>query len=80
MRHRGVRRGKNVYCRTVGCPQHGIVFDTEINAARVIRDRATDPGITHYTPKHEVKWILIERAGTVEDCPTAQAATPAQGP
>jgi IS605 OrfB family transposase len=55
--HLGVRRGKNVYCQTAGCPQQGIVFDTEINAARVIRDRATDPQITRYTPKHEVRQI-----------------------
>ncbi len=56
--HLGIRR-KNVYCQTAGCPQQGIVFDTEINAARVIRDRVTDPQITRYTPKHEVKRILI---------------------
>jgi IS605 OrfB family transposase len=73
--HLGVRRGKNVYCQTAGCPQRGIVFDTEINAARVIRDRATDPQITRYTPKHEVKRILISRAGTVENCPTTTQAT-----
>jgi putative transposase-like DNA-binding protein len=74
--HLGVRRGKNVYCQTAGCPQRGIVFDTEINAARVIRDRATDPQIRRYTPRHGVKRILIERAGTVENCPTTtQAAT-----
>jgi hypothetical protein len=47
-----------------------------MNAARVIRDRATDPQISRYTPKHEVKQILINRAGTVEYCPTTtQAAT-----
>ena len=68
--HLGVRRGKNVYCQTAGCPQQGIVFDTEINAARVIRDRATDPQISRYTPTREVKRILISRAGTVEYCPT----------
>jgi IS605 OrfB family transposase len=77
--HLGVRRGKNVYCQTVGCPQQGIVFDTEINAARVIRDRATDPQITRYTPKYEVKRILIARAGTVEDCPTTTQATTVTG-
>jgi hypothetical protein len=49
--HLGIRRGKNVYCQTAGCPQQGIVYDTEINAARVIRDRATDPQITRYTPQ-----------------------------
>lgn len=59
--HLGVRRGKNVYCQTAGCPQQGIVFDTEINAARVIRDRATDLQISRYTPKHEVKRIVISR-------------------
>ncbi|WP_165799770.1 zinc ribbon domain-containing protein [Mycolicibacterium tusciae] len=73
--HLGVRRGKNVYCQTAGCPQQGIVFDTEINAARVIRDRATDPQITRYTSKHEVKRILVQRAGTVENCPTTTQAT-----
>jgi IS605 OrfB family transposase len=74
--HLGVRRGKNVYCQTAGCPQQGIVFDTEMNAARVIRDRATDPEISRYTPKYEVKRILMNRAGTVECCPTTtQAAT-----
>jgi IS605 OrfB family transposase len=73
--HLGVRRGKNVHCQTAGCPQQGIVFDTEINAARVIRDRATDPHISRYTPKHEVKRVLIERAGTVENCPTTTQAT-----
>lgn len=74
--HLGARRGKNVYCQTAGCPQQGIVFDTEINAARVIRDRATDPQIARYTPTYEVKRILINRAGTVENCPTTtQAAT-----
>jgi IS605 OrfB family transposase len=73
--HLGVRRGKNVYCQTAGCPQQGIVFDTEINAARVIRDRATDPQITRYTPKHEIRQILIGRAGTVENCPTTTQAT-----
>jgi hypothetical protein len=49
--HLGIRRGKNVYCQTAGCPQQGIVFDTEINAARVIRDRATDPQIGRYPPQ-----------------------------
>jgi len=73
--HLGVRRGKNVYCQTAGCPQQGIVFDTEINAARVIRDRATDPQISRHTPRHEVKRILTERAGTVENCPTTTQAT-----
>ncbi len=77
--HLGVRRGKNVYCQTAGCPQQGIVFDTEINAARVIRDRATDPQIRRYTPTHEVKRILTERAGTVENCPTTTQATTASG-
>lgn len=72
--HLGVRRGKNVHCQTAGCPQQGIVFDTEINAARVIRDRATDPQISRYTPKHEVKRILTSRAGTVENCPTTTQA------
>ncbi len=72
--HLGIRRGKNVYCQTAGCPQQGIVFDTEINAARVIRDRATDPQITRYTSKHEVKRILTRRAGTVENCPTTTQA------
>jgi hypothetical protein len=61
-------------CQTAGCPQQGIVFDTEINAARVIRDRATDPQITRYTSKHEVKRILTRRAGTVENCPTTTQA------
>lgn len=61
--HLGVRRGKNVYCQTAGCPQQGIVHDTEINAACVIRDRVTDPQIGRYTPKREVKRILIGRAG-----------------
>jgi Putative transposase DNA-binding domain len=73
--HLGIRRGKNVYCQTVGCPQRGIVFDTEINAARVIRDRATDPQINRYTPTQEVKRILTMRAGTVENCPTTTQAT-----
>jgi IS605 OrfB family transposase len=72
--HPGIRRGKNVYCQTAGCPEQGIVFDTEINAARVIRDRATDPQITRYTSKHEVKRILTRRAGTVENCPTTTQA------
>jgi IS605 OrfB family transposase len=77
--HLGVRRGKNVYCETAGCPQQGIVFDTEINAARVIRDRATDLLISRYTPTYEVKRILIERAGTVENCPTTTQATTTPG-
>jgi Putative transposase DNA-binding domain len=77
--HLGVRRGRNVHCQTAGCPQQGIVFDTEINAARVIRDRATDPQISRYTPTHEVKRILIERAGTVEDCPTTTQANTLRG-
>ncbi len=77
--HLGVRRGKNVYCQTAGCPQQGIVFDTEINAARVIRDRATDPQISRYTTTHEVKRNLIERAGTVENCPTTTQATTTPG-
>ena len=74
--HLGLRRGKNVYCQTAGCPQQGIVFDTEINAARNIRARATDPEISRYTPKHEVKRILTDRAGTVENCPTTTQAPP----
>jgi IS605 OrfB family transposase len=73
--HLGVRRGKKVHCQTAGCPQQGIVYDTETNAARVIRDRATDPHITRYTPTHEVKRILTVRAGTVENCPTTTQAT-----
>jgi IS605 OrfB family transposase len=72
--HLGIRRGKNVHCQTAGCPQQGIVFDTEINAARNILARATDPQISRYTPKHEVKRILTERAGTVENCPTTTQA------
>ena len=76
--HLGVRRGKNVYCQTAGCPQQGIVFDTEINAARVIRDRATDPHITRHTSKQEVRRILTMRAGTVENCPTTTQATTTQ--
>jgi hypothetical protein len=70
-----MRRGKNVYCQTAGCPQQGIVFDTEITAARVIRDRATDPQITRYTTTQQVKRILVQRAGTVENCPTTTQAT-----
>lgn len=42
--------GKNVYCQTVGRAQQGIVFDTETNAARVIRDRIADREITRYAP------------------------------
>lgn len=72
--HLGIRRGKNVYCQTAGCPQQGIVFDTEINAARNIRARATDPQISRSTPKREVKRILTDRAGTVENCPTTTQA------
>ena len=75
--HLGARRGKNVYCQTAGCPQQGIVYDTEINAARNILARATDPQISRYTHTHEVKRILIGRVGTVENCPTTtQAPTP----
>jgi IS605 OrfB family transposase len=77
--HLGVRRGKNVYCQTAGCPQQGIVYDTEINAARVILARATDPQIRRYTPTHEVKQILINRAGTVENCPTTTQAPTLRG-
>ena len=73
--HLGIRRGKKVHCQTAGCPQQGIVHDTEINAARNILARATDPQISRYTPKHEVKQILIRRAGTVENCPTTTQAT-----
>lgn len=72
--HLGERRGKKVHCQTAGCPQQGIVYDTEINAARNIRDRATDPQITRYTSYSEVKRILISRAGTVENCPTTTRA------
>jgi IS605 OrfB family transposase len=77
--HLGIRRGKNVHCQTAGCPQQGIVYDTEINAARNILARATDPQISRYTPKHEVKRILISRAGTVENCPTTTQATTTHG-
>jgi IS605 OrfB family transposase len=77
--HLGIRRGKNVYCQTAGCPQQGVVYDTEINAARVIRDRATDPQINRYTSTHEVKRILTCRAGTVENCPTTTQATTTGG-
>jgi hypothetical protein len=48
--HLGERRGKKVHCQTAGCPQQGIVYDSEINAARNISARATDPQITRYTP------------------------------
>ncbi len=74
--HLGVRRGKKVHCQTVGCPQQGIVYDAEINAARNIRDRATDREITRYTSHTEVKRILLSRAGTVENCPTTTQAAP----
>jgi hypothetical protein len=77
--HLGIRRGKKVHCQTAGCPQQGIVFDTEINAARIIRDRATDPQINRYTRTHEVKRILISRAGTVENCPTTTQAAHRHG-
>jgi len=74
--HLGIRRGQHVYCQTVGCPQQRTVFDTEINAARVICDRASEPQISRYTPTREVKGILIERVGTVESCRiTTQATT-----
>jgi transposase len=76
--HLGVRRGKNVYCQTAGCPQQGIVYDTEINAARNILARATDPQISRYTPTHEVKRILTARVGTVENCPTTTQASTTQ--
>jgi IS605 OrfB family transposase len=77
--HLGVRCGKNVHCQTAGCPQQGIVYDTEINAARNILSRATDPHISRYTPKHEVRRILTGRAGTVENCPTTTQATTTSG-
>ncbi len=77
--HLGERHGKKVHCQTAGCPQQGIVFDSEINAARNILARATDPEITLYTPHNEVKRILIQRAGTVENCPTTTQATTAPG-
>jgi IS605 OrfB family transposase len=77
--HLGIRRGKNVHCQTAGCPQQGIVYDTEINAARVILARATDPQITRYTPKQEVRRILTQRAGTVENCPTTTQVTTGNG-
>lgn len=77
--HLGVRRGKKVHCQTAGCPQQGIVYDTETNAARNIRDRATDPQITRYAPYTEVKRILINRAGTVENCPTTTQAAALNG-
>jgi hypothetical protein len=51
------------------------VHDTEINAARNILARATDPQIGRYTPKHEVRRILIARVGTVENCPTTTQVT-----
>jgi Putative transposase DNA-binding domain len=72
--HLGARRGKKVHCQTAGCPQLGIVYDTEINAARNVLARATDPDITRHTPTHEVKRILMQRAGTVENCPTTTQA------
>jgi IS605 OrfB family transposase len=77
--HLGTRRGKKVHCQTAGCPQQGIVYDTEINAARNILARATDPQISRYTPTHEVKRILINRAGTVENCPTTTQAITDRG-
>ena len=51
---------------TNGLHPQRIVYDTEINAARNILARATDPQINRYTATHEVKRILIDRAGTVE--------------
>jgi transposase len=68
--HLGVRKGKKVHCKTAGCPQQGVVFDSEINAACNISSRATDPDITVYTPVHMVKRILLSRVGVVENCPT----------
>jgi hypothetical protein len=47
--------------------------------ARNILARATDPHISRYTPKHEVKRILIDRAGTVENCPTTTQVTTWKG-
>jgi len=66
---------EKVHCQTAGCPQQGIVYDTEINAARNILERATDPQINRYTPTHEVKRILIERPGRWRNCPTTTQAT-----
>jgi IS605 OrfB family transposase len=77
--HLGVRRGKKVHCQTAGCPQQGIVYDTEINAARNILARATNPQISRYTAPHEVKRILIDRVGTVENCPTTTQAVTGNG-
>ena len=63
---------------TNGLHPQRIVYDTEINAARNILARATDPQINRYTATHEVKRILIDRAGTVENCPTTTQATTTQ--
>jgi hypothetical protein len=51
------------------------VYDTEINAARNILARATDPQIGRFTSTQEVKRILVDRAGTVENCATTTQAT-----
>lgn len=74
--HLGVRKGKKIYCQTAGCPQLGIVYDTEINAARNMVSRATDPEIKRFTSYQEVKRILLARVGTVENCPTTTQADP----
>ena len=72
-----MRKGKKIHCETADCPQLGIVYDTEINAARIVVSRATDPEITRFTPYQDVKRILLARVGTVENCPTTtQAASP----
>jgi len=68
--HLGVRRGKNVYCQTAAARSRGSCMTRRSMRPANILARATDPQIGRFTSTQEVKRILIDRAGTVENCPT----------
>ncbi|MFF0610701.1 zinc ribbon domain-containing protein [Nocardia tengchongensis] len=68
--HLGSRIGKSVHCNVDGCPQRGVVYDTETNAALNILSRAGDPEITLAMRPAAVRSVLERRSATEENCPS----------
>lgn len=68
--HLGVRKGTSVWCVDTHCPEMGLVYDSEINAALVMCDRSDHwKDIELWMSPGKVRSMLVSGV-TVEDCPT----------
>jgi IS605 OrfB family transposase len=61
------------------CTRCGVVWDSDVNAAINILQRAGDPDITLHTPHQRVKQILQERADRHRTRLPVQDSSPATG-